>query len=86
GSNKAEEVFITDKEIGDDENLTGRKQEFSGSTQSTGKKGQGSTGSKASLDSVIGDYSDRAYARVDNDEVPASMKDVVKEYFSSFEE
>ena len=86
GSNKAEEVFITDKEIGDDENLTGRKQEFSGSTQSTGKKGQGSRGSKASLDSVIGDYSDRAYARVDNDEVPASMKDVVKEYFSSFEE
>ena len=36
-------------------------------------------------DSVIGEYSDRAYEGLENGEYPTGMEDVIKEYFSSFE-
>ncbi len=81
---KGEVVHLTGKKEGNDDNLTGKKNGDAKITQTDGQKGGASSGIKADLDSVIGEYSSEAYAKVNSNKVPSAMKDVVKEYFSGF--
>ncbi len=81
---KGEIVNLTGKKTGNDNNLTGKKNGDARITQKSGQKGGASDGIKADLDSVIGDYSSEAYAKVESNKVPSAMKDIVKEYFSGF--
>lgn len=81
---KGEIVNLTGKKTGNDNNLTGKKNGDAKITQKSGQKGGASGGIKADLDSVIGDYSSEAYAKVESNKVPSAMKDIVKEYFSGF--
>lgn len=83
---KGEVVYLTDKEQGNDANLTGKKNGEAKITQKSSKQGGAFAGSKADLDTVIGDYSSEAYAKVNSNKVPSAMKDIVKEYFSGFGE
>lgn len=79
---KSESVFVTGMEMGNDDNLTGKKSGEAKMTKKSNQAGNAMAGSKAALDSVVGDYSSQAYAKVNSGQVPASMKDVVKNYFS----
>lgn len=81
---KGEVVSLTGKKTGNYDNLTGKKNGDAKITQKGGQKGDASEGIKADLDSVIGEYSNEAYAKVDSNKVPSAMKDIVKEYFSGF--
>ena len=81
---KGEVVSLTGKKTGNDDNLTGKKNGDAKITQKGGQKGDASEGIKADLDSVRGEYSNEAYAKVDSNKVPSAMKDIVKEYFSGF--
>lgn len=81
---KGEVVHLTGKKEGNDDNLTGKKNGDAKITQKDEQKGGASSGVKADLDSVIGEYSNEAYAKVNSNKVPSAMKDVVKEYFSGF--
>lgn len=83
---KKEVVYLTGKEQGSDENLTGKKIGEAKITEKSSQKGGALTGSKAELDTVIGQYSSDAYAKVNSNKVPSAMKDIVKEYFSGFNE
>ena len=82
--NRSEVVSLTGKKTGNDDNLTGKKNGDAKITQKGSQKGGASEGIKAELDSVIGEYSDEAYAKVNSNKVPSAMKDIVKEYFSGF--
>ena len=79
---KGESVFVTGMETGEDDNLTGRKSGDAKITEKGTQSGDAMAGSKADLDSVVGDYSSQAYAKANSGQVPAAMKDVVKNYFS----
>lgn len=81
---KSEVVSLTGKQEGNDTNLSGKKNGDATITEKSGQKGGASEGIKADLDSVIGDYSSEAYAKVKSNKVPSAMKDIVKEYFSGF--
>ena len=81
---KGEVVNLTGKKTGNDDNLTGKKNGDAQITEKGGQKGGASEGIKADLDSVIGEYSSEAYAKVESNKVPSAMKDIVKEYFSGF--
>lgn len=83
---KGEVVYLTDKKQGNDANLTGKKNGDAKITEKSGQQGGAQAGSKADLDTVIGDYSSEAYAKADSNKVPSAMKDIVKEYFSGFNE
>ena len=79
---KGESVFVTGMATGEDDNLTGRKSGDAKITEKGNQSGNAAAGSKADLDSVVGDYSSQAYAKANSGQVPAAMKDVVKNYFS----
>lgn len=81
---KGEIVNLTGKKTGNDDNLTGKKNGDARITEKSGQQGGASEGIKADLDSVIGEYSSEAYAKVNSNKVPSAMKDIVKEYFSGF--
>lgn len=79
---KGEVIYLTDKQQGKDENLTGKRSGEARITEKSSQQGSAFAGSKVDLDMVIGDYSSAAYAKVNSNKVPSAMKDVVKEYFS----
>ena len=69
----------------DDEGLTGKRQDEGQSEYGRDNSGVGWAGEHVDYDSVIGEYSDRAYEGLENGASPTGMEDVIKEYFSSFE-
>lgn len=81
---KSETVSLTGKQAGNDANLSGKKNGDAKITEKSGQTGSASEGIKADLDSVIGEYSNEAYAKAESNKVPSAMKDIVKEYFSGF--
>lgn len=83
---KGEAIYLTGKKQGSDDNLTGKKNGEATITEKSNQMGGALSGSKTELDTVIGDYSSEAYAKVDSNKVPSAMKDIVKEYFSGFGE
>lgn len=80
-SGKAENVWIPDEAIGDDDNLTGKK---TGKASRKTKSDQSITkaGKKQELDTVSGEYTQKAYSRLRDGEIPDSMQELVKKYFS----
>lgn len=79
---KGEAVYLTGKQQGDDDNLTGILDGEAKYTEKSSQKGNALSGSKVDLDTVIGRYSSAAYAKINSNKVPSARKDVVKEYFS----
>lgn len=79
-----ESVTVSGKKIGQDGNLTGSRRQGNSRTEKT-QQTQGWAGNKVEYGAVVGEYSDKAYARLDQSKVPSQMKDIVKEYFSSLE-
>ncbi len=75
-----EQITIPGRETGDDENLTGQSGEGD-SYQTVGGEGLTWSGEKVSYNEVVGEYTQEAYARIENNEVPKGMEDVVKSYF-----
>ena len=76
-----QESVTIQKEIGEDENLTG---EASGDSKYKVKSKDGLTwaGSRVGYQKVIGEYTQDAYGKIADSKVPESMQDVVKSYFS----
>ncbi len=75
-----EQVTIPGREVGMDENLTGQVIEGE-SYQSSGGAGLTWSGEKVNYDEVVGEYTKEAYSKIEKNEVPKGMEDVVKEYF-----
>lgn len=76
----SEQVMLSGRELGEDENLTG--QSGSGeSYKSIGGQGLTWSGEKVNYDAIIGEYTKKAYARMENNEVPKGMEEIVKGYF-----
>ena len=76
---KDEHVTISGRELGDDENLTG--QASIGESYKSSGAGLTWSGEKVNYDEVVGEYTKEAYSRIENNEVPKGMEDVVKQYF-----
>ncbi len=75
-----EQVTIPGREVGMDENLTGQVIEGE-SYQSSGGAGLTWSGEKINYDEVVGEYTKEAYSKIEKNEVPKGMEDVVKQYF-----
>ncbi|MCR5209644.1 MAG: hypothetical protein K6C99_05505 [Lachnospiraceae bacterium] len=71
-------------QTGDDDGLFGNRQEGGESTYQRDNNGIGWEGDHVDYDNVIGEYSDRAYQGIENGRYPSGMEDVIKDYFSSF--
>lgn len=75
-----EKVSIPGRKKGKDKNLKGQTSQGK-SSNSKGGIGYGYAGEEVDYNQVIGDYIKNAYNKLDKNEVPAEMEDVVKEYF-----
>lgn len=82
-SGDAEQVWIPDA-TGDDENLTGQKTGSPKNRVQT-KEGPARAGQKASIGAVSGQYRQKAYSKLDKQNVPESRQEIVKKYFSGLE-
>ena len=65
------------------ENLTGQANQNGNSKMSSSQNGKVTNGQKVSPDSVIGEYSQKAYDSMNQSKIPGTMKDMVKNYFSN---
>ncbi len=75
-----EQVTIPGREVGGDESLTGQPTEGE-SYQSHGGPGLTWAGERVNYEQVVGEYTQEAYSKIENNEVPKGMEDVVKSYF-----
>ena len=75
-----EQITIPGRNVGKDENLTGQSVEGE-SYQTIGGEGLTWAGEKVNYNEVAGEYTKEAYSRIENNEVPKGMEDVVKSYF-----
>ena len=82
-SGDAEKVWIPNS-TGDDDNLTGQKTGSSKNRVQT-KEGPARAGQKAEIGSVSGQYRQKAYSKLDKQNVPESRQEIVKKYFSGLE-
>ncbi len=78
---KKENIYLPGAD--EDVSLTGRKGEGAQSERQS-RSQSAKAGKKKNIDAVAGEYSSRAYAKIEENEVPSEMKDVVKKYFSAF--
>lgn len=76
-----EEIFIPDRNEGNDSNLTGNKNKNGNSQQVQTESGLNLDGSKINYDKVIGDYTNSALEGANNSNLPESLKDLIKDYF-----
>ncbi len=81
---EAEQVWIP-QETGDDENLTGQKKGTSGIQRKSQSANTRNAGQKAELSAVSGSYEKKAYSKIKKQNIPDSLEDLVKEYFSSLD-
>ncbi|MBB6631554.1 hypothetical protein [Clostridium algidicarnis] len=80
-----EEVFIPNRNEGNDENLTGNKNNNSSSQTVDSDKGIEKRGESINYDKVIGDYTKEAYDSVNNLTIPEALKDIIKSYFEGLQ-
>lgn len=78
---KGEEVYIPEREIGSDANLTGNKNNNSPSQAVETENGLNFSGEKKDYNEVIGDYSEKELQGIEGSSIPENMKDIVKDYF-----
>ncbi len=76
-----EEVFIPGRKVGNDENLTGDKNQNGNSQTVESENGFNLDGSKVNYEKVIGDYTNSALEGTNNSNLPESLKDIIKNYF-----
>lgn len=81
---EAEQVWIP-QETGDDENLTGQKKGTSKAQRKSQTANTQNAGQKANLAAVSGSYEKKAYSKIKKQNIPDTMEDLVKEYFSSLD-
>ncbi len=75
-----EQITIPGRTTGNDENLTGQSVDGE-SYQTVGGEGLTWSGEKVDYNEVVGEYTKEAYSRIENNEVPRGLEDVVKQYF-----
>ena len=78
---KGEQVYIPEREIGSDANLTGNKNNNSPSQAVETENGLNFSGEKKDYNEVIGDYSEKELQGIEGSSIPENMKDIVKDYF-----
>ncbi|WP_238882417.1 hypothetical protein [Clostridium sp. YIM B02551] len=78
---KGEQVYIPDRNSGNDENLTGQKNNGGNSQIQNSSNGINERGESVDLDSVIGDYSKDAIDGLEGSSMPDYLKDIIKDYF-----
>ena len=66
--------------------LTGQKNDDGNSQQIITEKGVGIKGNSVPYNQVMGQYKNKAYENMENSYIPDSMKNLVKDYFSSLED
>ena len=77
-----ENVFIPEREIGNDKNLTGNKSNASGNSTQMTDENLTTRGTSVQYDSVVGEYTEEVMENINDKSIPESMKGVVKEYFN----
>ncbi|MBU5590381.1 hypothetical protein KQI89_01255 [Clostridium sp. MSJ-4] len=82
---RKEEVFIPQRNTGNDENLTGNKNNSSSSQIIDSKEGSAERGESINYDEVIGDYRKEAYDSINNSIIPEALKDIIKSYFEGLQ-
>lgn len=83
------EKIFTSKNLGgegEQENLTGKKNNGGSTDQITSNQSQTVRGSSVTYDQVFGEYKEQALDSINSNDIPTGMKDLVKDYFSSLEE
>lgn len=83
------EKIFTSKTLGGDgeqSNLTGQKNNSGSTDQVTTDKSQSVRGSSVPYNQVMGEYKQQALDSINSSDIPAGMKDLIKDYFSSLEE
>lgn len=76
-----EQVYIPGRDVGNDENLSGNKNEGGNTQQVQTQNGLNLDGTKENYDKVIGDYTNSALEGANNSNLPESLKDLIKSYF-----
>lgn len=76
-----EQIYIQGRNEGNDENLTGNKNDNGNSQEIESQNGLNIGGEKVDYDKVIGDYSNSALEGANNSNLPQSLKDLIKNYF-----
>lgn len=80
GTAKNPEEIMVGKEEGTDGSLKGQGESGEAFRQ-TGKDGISWSGRPVEYDKVAGEYRDKAYSKIENNQVPEEMKDVIRSYF-----
>ncbi|MGB7605229.1 MAG: hypothetical protein WBL93_07100 [Lutisporaceae bacterium] len=83
------EQIFTSKTLGgegEQSNLTGQKDNGGSSEQMTTDKSQTIRGDSVPYNQVFGEYKQEALDSMNSTDIPAGMKDLVKDYFSSLED
>lgn len=80
-NNKGESIYIPGRNVGDDENLTGNKNQNGESQSVETENGFNLDGEKVDIDKVINDYTNSALDGANNSNLPESLKDIIKNYF-----
>ncbi len=71
-------------DIADSGNLTGNAANHEASEYFRAQNGLGWEGEHTTYESVLGSYEQKAYEGIDAGQYPSNMEEVIKEYFSSF--
>lgn len=80
-----EEVFIPGRNMGNDKNLIGDKNDAGALKQVETQKGLNIDGEKKDYNSVIGDYSKAEIESMNSSSLPENLQSVVKDYFQGLE-
>lgn len=83
GQGDGESVMTFDDDLGPNQNLTGKANQNGDSQKYQSDKTKGYKGTKNDYKQVIGEYSKKAYDNMNQSNIPDSMKDLVKNYFSN---
>lgn len=78
---KGEQIYIPDRNEGNDLNLTGDKSSSGDTQQIENQSGINIAGKKVEYDKVLKDYSNNALEATDNSNLPQDLKDIIQNYF-----
>lgn len=76
-----EDIFIPERNEGNDGNLTGSKNESGETQQIETENGVNKSGSMLDYNKVIGDYTNSALEGANNSSLPEGLKNIIKDYF-----
>ena len=79
------EQIMVDEYMDPNQNLTGQANKEGSSTMTQAGQGYAWSGQKKDYNQVIGNYKNHAYDRMNKSQIPDSMKDMVKDYFTDLD-